>query len=108
MFQIFDLGKIEGINFSEKNLVIRNGDRTIFVDDDACHHVYGSLDETVTKSGKTVRDVLACEPVGEVASIKEFLAHWGVKDRVRANYQLLFQSIRGIGLDTNTFPKWGT
>lgn len=43
----------------------------------------------------------------QTVSVSDFVNYWGIKDRIRRNYGLLLKSMREIGLDTKTMPKWG-
>lgn len=106
-YKIYDLAKISGeTKFSEKNLAIVCCEKTILMEDDACHTIHYGLDEVALKNGKTVRDILSSEPVGKVESIKDFISYFGIKDRVRSNYKQLLNSIKEIGLDPDTFHEW--
>lgn len=103
---------------------VRVGDRTygfvsgpagFIVSNDECIHGVHGPDETADLNvGKawepeyktfTMPELVAL--AGPDLSMREWVHYWGIKARMAANYALLLKSMREIGLDTKSMPKWG-
>lgn len=104
MYKVYNLSRfVENPFFSEFNLVIQNGNKTIFVNNDGVHNVYKNLDEKVLNNGTTVKQILDTEPDQTVSDVGTWVRTFG--SRIETNYQLLLKSINQIGLDSKDFPR---
>ena len=102
MFKVYKLTSKYG--FSELNLAITNGDKTILTDNEAIHTIHYSLNEVVLDDGKTtIQDILNSPVVQEVESVGAWVRTFGI--RIENNYSMLRTSIRQIGLNPEDFPR---
>ena len=103
---------------------IRPGDREygfvsgpagFIVSNDECIHSIYALDESADLNiGKawepeyksfTLPELTAL--AGPDLSMFDWVHYWGIKQRMAGNYAGLLKSMREIGLDTKSMPKWG-
>jgi hypothetical protein len=91
----------------------------IVTENDFCHQVralsenielrigmpWEATDEQSTFQTFTISEIReAAEPV---SLLREWAHYWGIKTRIADNYRELLKSMREIGLDTKSMPKWG-
>lgn len=73
----------------------------IITEPDFCHSVFPNVD---TAEFLAQKEMASATPV----RITAFGHYFGIKTRVRDNYDLLIQSMREIGLDASDMPEWST
>lgn len=72
----------------------------IHTERDFTHYVYTNLEQTA--------EFLANKESATPVRVCEFGHYWGIKDRVRENYEWLLESMAEIGADAIAMPKWPT
>lgn len=76
----------------------------IVTEKDFCHGVF-SFDETyLTLTLPELKEI--CEPEPVDIDGTRWGHYWGIKQRVKENYHGLLVSMREIGADTGSMPKW--
>jgi|SRR5687768_17018145 len=92
----------------------------IVTENDFCHQVR-SLAENIElrirmpweaeQENLPAFQVFTLEQIREMAtpvtSFREWVHYWGIKARIRSNYEELLDSMREIGADPRTMPGWG-
>ena len=94
-------GQPETINvFTVNNerfaLIIGKG-KHIICETDFCHSV-----EITEETAEFLANKEQAAPV----RVCDFGHYWGIKNRVERNYKALLESMREIGADVSTMPKW--
>jgi len=84
----------------------------IVTETDFCHIVYDLYDTAGLRCGFGQEDFrqLALDELNAMSTpvaVSDFGHYWGVKWRVRDNYQGLLMSMADIEADTSGMPKWG-
>lgn len=85
----------------------------IVTETDFCHNAY-RLKEPVVLQADHDGDkyqIFSLEGIRAVAqpvtSYLEWAHYWGIKGRIKQNYNTLIQTMKSIGADTSNMPEWG-
>lgn len=102
--KVFKLGDIKyGLVLTENKYII--------VESDFYHYIYNNTDECQLPHS-VAEDPISCalgylELIGKpLYDLPTWAHYWGIKTRVRTNYNLFLKTLEHYNIDISSFPKW--
>jgi len=81
----------------------------IIVDTDFCHYIYNNEDNVELDFFSEVVSV-SLEYLNfasfQIKDLTLWGHYWGIKNRVRSNYNLLLETMQHYNIDVSEMPKW--
>lgn len=115
--------KTFSVDKSNKYLLIQGKTHFIIAEPDCCHSVYtkddpieicyntlsepdanGKREFELRTFSSTLEGVRA---IAKPTTLQTSVHYWGIKSRVKTNFDYLCKTMQDIGIDTYDLPKWG-